>query len=255
MIAMRLTNFNASKAFAIRKKMYLCPASRAPSAQATPLPHRYGEQQRKRNKIITKTKKQLWQGQSKKLRFYMEKTHAVSKPGCKKSVAYHPKSGLKWMQSTKPLCQQQISDAMMKQEVAARFDMRKLGENERVESFDCGDADLNDFILNDALPYRKEKLAITYAYVDRHDNSKVVAFFCLSNDRISLTDFDDKSRYNRFSMRFVNKKRLKSYPAVKIGRLAVSESMKEMSIGKHPAYLHQALFLYRQQDRLPVHYG
>ena len=160
----------------------------------------------------------------------MEKTHAVSKPGCKKSVAYHPKSGLKWMQSTKPLCQQQISDAMMKQEVAARFDMRKLGENERVESFDCGDADLNDFILNDALPYRKEKLAITYAYVDRHDNSKVVAFFCLSNDRISLTDFDDKSRYNRFSMRFVNKKRLKSYPAVKIGRLAVSESMKGMSI-------------------------
>ena len=135
------------------------------------------------------------------------------------------------MPSTKPLCQRQISDTMTKQEVAARFDIRKLGENERVESFDCGDADLNDFILNDALPYRKEKLAITYAYVDKHDKSKVAAFFCLSNDRISLTDFDNKSKYNRFSKRFVNKKRLKSYPAVKIGRFAVSLSMKGMSIG------------------------
>ena len=33
---------------------------------------------------------------------------------------------------------------MTKQEVAARFDIYKLGENERVESFDCGDADLTD---------------------------------------------------------------------------------------------------------------
>ena len=120
---------------------------------------------------------------------------------------------------------------MTKQEVAARFDIRKLDENERVESFDCGDADLNDFILNDALPYRKEKLAITYTYVDKLDNNIVAAFFCLSNDRISLTDFDNKSKYNRFSKRFVNKKRLKSYPAVKIGRFAVSVSMKGMSIG------------------------
>ena len=51
---------------------------------------------------------------------------------------------------------------------------------------------MNDFILNDALLYRKEKLAVTYAYVDKDDCTKVAAFFCLSNDRISLTDFDSK---------------------------------------------------------------
>ena len=110
---------------------------------------------------------------------------------------------------------------MTKQEVAARFDIRKLGENERVESFDCGDADLNDFILNDALPYRKEKLAVTYTYVEKGKPNNVAAFFCLSNDRISLTDFDSKTKYNKFSRRFNNSKRLKSYPAVKIGRFAV----------------------------------
>ena len=132
---------------------------------------------------------------------------------------------------TKQSWQLQTSKSMTKQEVAGQFEIRKLSENERVESFDCGDVDLNDFILNDALLYRKEKLAVTYTYVEKQNKNNVAAFFCLSNDRISLTDFDNKSKYNRFSKRFVNKKRLKSYPAVKIGRFAVSESMKGMSIG------------------------
>lgn len=62
---------------------------------------------------------------------------------------------------------------MTADEIRAQYRICKLAENERVESFDCGDADLNDFILNDALPYRKEKLAVTYVYVDKDDNAKV----------------------------------------------------------------------------------
>ena len=120
---------------------------------------------------------------------------------------------------------------MTKEEVLARFRVYKLGEDESVKSFDCGDADLNDFILNDALPYRRERLAVTYTFVDKEDSNRVAAFFCLSNDRISLADFDTKTKYNRFSRRFVNEKRLKSYPAVKIGRLGVAQSMKGMSMG------------------------
>ncbi|MBQ9678818.1 MAG: GNAT family N-acetyltransferase [Prevotella sp.] len=120
---------------------------------------------------------------------------------------------------------------MTENEIKTQYRIYKLGERENVESFDCGDADLNDFILNDAQLYRKEKLAVTYAYINKEDKTKVAAFFCLSNDRISLADFDSKSRYNRFSKRFVNKKRLKSYPAAKIGRLGVAISMRGMNIG------------------------
>ena len=120
---------------------------------------------------------------------------------------------------------------MTENDIKVQYRICKLAEDERVESFDCGDADLNDFILNDALPYRKEKLAVTYTYVNKENKSNVAAFFCLSNDRISLTDFDSKTKYNKFSRRFNNRKRLKSYPAVKIGRFAVSVSMKGMSIG------------------------
>ena len=120
---------------------------------------------------------------------------------------------------------------MTLQDIEAQYKIYKLSGTEQVKSFDCGDVDLNDFIINDAPLYRKEKLAVTYVYVNKENSSDIAAFFCLANDRISLTDFDSKSRYNRFCRRFANPKRLKSYPAVKIGRLGVSSLMKGKDIG------------------------
>lgn len=120
---------------------------------------------------------------------------------------------------------------MVDQDIRAQYRIYKLSDNEQVKSFDCGDADLNDFILNDAFLYRKEKLAVTYIYMNKDNSDDIAAFFCLANDRISLADFETKSRYNRFSRRFANPKRLKSYPAAKIGRLGVSASMKGKEIG------------------------
>ena len=91
----------------------------------------------------------------------------------------------------------------------------KLEEQDSVKSFDCGDDDLNDFILHESPLYRKEKLAVTYVLKEADDlaNEHIKAFFSLSNDRISISDFDSKTKYNRFSRRFNNHKRLKSYPA------------------------------------------
>lgn len=113
------------------------------------------------------------------------------------------------------------------------FVISKLDEGETVKAFDCGDADLNDFIINESALYRKEKLAVTYVLEPEQDTNheSIVAFFSLANDRISLADFESKTNYNRFSKRFNNHKRLKSYPAVKIGRLGVSLSMKGLSLG------------------------
>ncbi|MBR2771102.1 MAG: GNAT family N-acetyltransferase [Bacteroidales bacterium] len=91
---------------------------------------------------------------------------------------------------------------MEKEKAFAKYRIYKLAEDERIESFDCGDADLNDFALNDAQPYRKEKLAVTYTLLDKEDIHCVAAFFCLLNDRISMADFDTKSEYNRFRKRF-----------------------------------------------------
>ncbi len=120
---------------------------------------------------------------------------------------------------------------MEDREFTERYTIHRMLEQEFVTTFNCGDEDLNGFILTDAPLYRKEKLAVTYTVFEKSNRDNVIAFFSLSNDRISISDFDNKTRYNRFSRRFNNHKRLKSYPAAKIGRLGVSESMKGMNIG------------------------
>ena len=111
------------------------------------------------------------------------------------------------------------------------YRIRKLSLNETIKSFDCGDPDLNDFIINDANNYRNSLLAVTYVF-EHVITGDIVAYFSLANDRVSLSDFKDKTEFNRFrKIRFVNEKRIKSYPAVKICRLGVADTMKGQGIG------------------------
>ena len=38
----------------------------------------------------------------------------------------------------------------------------KLSSDTIIKPFDCGDQDLNEFLLNDAINYQKELMAVTY---------------------------------------------------------------------------------------------
>lgn len=112
------------------------------------------------------------------------------------------------------------------------YNIRRLKQNELVKSFDCGDADLNDFILHESPLYRQALLAVSYVLESKQNNNTISAYFSLANDRVSLSDFDNKTGFNRFRKhRFVNEKRLKSYPAVKICRLGVHTQAKGLHIG------------------------
>lgn len=108
-----------------------------------------------------------------------------------------------------------------------------MNPNDSVSIFDCGDDDLNDFIINEAPLYRSALLSVTYIVEDK-ETQHALAYFSLSNDRISVTDFESKNEYNRFRKhKFVNDKRLRSYPAIKIGRLAIDKSAQKQSIGTY----------------------
>lgn len=94
---------------------------------------------------------------------------------------------------------------------------------------------MNDFIINEANLYRDALLAVSYVFEHeddtRHEN--IAAYFSLANDRVSLGDFESRTEFNRFRKhRFVNEKRIKSYPAAKICRLAVSCELKGERIGQ-----------------------
>ena len=88
--------------------------------------------------------------------------------------------------------------------------------------FTCGDDDLDDFVMNDSRRYHQSLLAETFLLKDSDDDT--LAYFTLLNDKISAESFDDKTSFNRFRRRlFVNSKRLRAYPSIKIGRLAVQK--------------------------------
>lgn len=117
------------------------------------------------------------------------------------------------------------------QVIGRDYEIRKLNKTESIQVFDCGDKDLNDFILNEPIHYRNALLAVSYVF-ERKEANLAVGYFSLANDRISIADFENKTEFNRFRKhRFINEKRLKSYPAAKICRLGVDISMKGQSIG------------------------
>lgn len=111
--------------------------------------------------------------------------------------------------------------------------VRRLNIGDVIADFDCSDEDLNDFLINEANLYRNALLAVTYI-VELKATGKLMAYFSLSNDKISISDFESKTEFNRFRKhKFVNEKRLRSYPAIKIGRLAISKSAQHQSIGTY----------------------
>ena len=56
-------------------------------------------------------------------------------------------------------------------EIKSRYEVRKLSADEQLKSFNCGDADLNDFLLNEATLYRKALLAVTYVFEGKTQNA------------------------------------------------------------------------------------
>lgn len=109
-------------------------------------------------------------------------------------------------------------------------------ETDVVKPFDCGQADLNGFLLEtdsdapNATLYDKEFLAVTYVAVDDVTHS-ILAYFSLLNDKIDR-EFVEPTIWNRLSRKIPNAKRRSSYPSLKIGRFAVDRSEQRSGIGK-----------------------
>ena len=101
-----------------------------------------------------------------------------------------------------------------------------------LESFSCGDEDLDEFFHNDASLYAEQLLGKTYYFATNGDNPQIVCAFTLANDSIKAALIPNSSR-NRIQRKIPNSKRTRSYPAVLIGRLGVSKDFqgKNLSVG------------------------
>ena len=74
----------------------------------------------------------------------------------------------------------------------------KLTPGYDVTGFDCGDIDLNNFLLEDAKPAAQLCIANTFIL---EDEGKIAAYFCLLNDKISKDEIIG-SRWKRVKAKF-----------------------------------------------------
>lgn len=109
--------------------------------------------------------------------------------------------------------------------------LKRLTEEHIFLPFDCGDNDLNEFLLINAIQYQKQLLAVTY-YLETSDET--VLFFSLSNDKITAIE-NNKSFWRKIRSLFPHSKHRKDYPTVKIGRLGVNKKFQNcgMNFGTH----------------------
>ncbi len=120
----------------------------------------------------------------------------------------------------------------------------RLEENTKIKPFESADEELNDFLFNDTKNYLSSLLAVTYLIQTKDET---IAYFCLANDRV-MKDDEEKSVWNRINRTIPNEKRRKSYPSVKIGRLAVSKKYAGYGFGLFMVDAIKQMYIDNQQQ-------
>lgn len=103
----------------------------------------------------------------------------------------------------------------------------KLTDTTIIKPFTSKDPDLNEFLFEKAKAYQKELLATTHIIEDKE---KTIAYFSIFNDSLKVEEirFASKTRFKNFISKLIShpKRHLQSFPALKIGRLAVCKQEK-----------------------------
>ncbi len=105
-----------------------------------------------------------------------------------------------------------------------QLSLEPLTEANKPTEFDCGDEDLNDFILNDALKHQDSHVAVTT--ILRYEG-KTIAFYSIAADNIRLDDEEAAAICAELGV----ERAYPDYPAIKICRLAVSKEYQGRQVG------------------------
>ncbi|MDN4093559.1 hypothetical protein QYF48_12110 [Brevibacillus agri] len=103
------------------------------------------------------------------------------------------------------------------------FSLVNLTSGYRVQDFECDIKEYELFIKNDALQFQELNIARTYLLINK-TNADIVAYMSLVSDSIRLSE---QERGYTFPATIL----FSSFPAIKIGKLAVSKPYKEIYKG------------------------
>ncbi len=106
-----------------------------------------------------------------------------------------------------------------------RLRVERFVETRNVESFDCGDKDLNDFLCTEEVArYDRENLGRTYlAYYE----GDLAGYFTVSNDGLRVEYLKQVKSFSKLA-----RMKLETIPALKIGRLAVDRRYQSRGVGR-----------------------
>lgn len=91
--------------------------------------------------------------------------------------------------------------------------------------FDCGKTHLNDFLTDKAPFFHRARLGLTSVVMHSQAYNEVLGYFTLNNDAIKLMASEE------FDLGLEDKPGLSHFPAIKIGRLAVTKNYQGNGIG------------------------
>lgn len=112
------------------------------------------------------------------------------------------------------------------------LNLQILSNNTDLQSFNCGDDDLNDFLISNASQSMARRMSLTFVLKDKE---KIVAYFSLLFDKISKEDTKNTTSFIEFKSNkgLINEgKDFKSYPSLKIGRLGVDLNSQKHQLGR-----------------------
>lgn len=109
-----------------------------------------------------------------------------------------------------------------------------LNDSFNINDFSCGDKKghikLNNFLKEESLQNQKEYIGDTIICFNTENPNQILGFMTLLADRILM----EKPRLReRFFANVIMSSKYKSYPAIKIGRMAVQEELQRTGIGTY----------------------
>ena len=99
------------------------------------------------------------------------------------------------------------------------------------EHFSCGVGDLDDYFQKDVIGYTKRMVSRSYVFRSIDNPQQIACAFSVSNDSLRMTDLSNRKQEVFREENDLSEKRLKRYPGILIGRLAVNRAMAHQGIG------------------------
>ena len=96
---------------------------------------------------------------------------------------------------------------------------------EHCDTFHCGAADLDEFFYKDSIAYEQDLMGKTYCWLLKENDRKIVGFVTLANAGIQTTHLKNNPK-RHLNKNIAYNKQGRTYPAVLIGRIAVSSEFQ-----------------------------